>query len=195
MKRSEPALHEGISSQGDNEEVEDILCNPSSLSVWLYHFVWGLKWRGWPVFAALSLWHWPLTFTESLHSWRSLKKTKRNPKEIGSTTSLEAFMRSRRDRANSAVGSLQCGCCLLWCGWPFQHHIALQDSDKTSWEVTKCPCGGHNTHTGDIQRGKTHTGATSWPRNIVWLRSLVQFPFPTAGSIPSHTWQLEGSWH
>lgn len=31
MKKREPALHEGTSSQGDNEEVEDIRFNRSSL--------------------------------------------------------------------------------------------------------------------------------------------------------------------
>lgn len=128
---------------------------------------------------------------ESLHLW---KHTHRKNKNHGPHP-LQRPASSRRDRANSAVGSLQCGCCLLWCGWPFKHHVALQDSDKTSWEVTKYPCGGHNTHTGDTHRGKTHTGATSWPRNIVWLRSLVQFPLPTAGCIPGETWQLESCWH
>lgn len=149
MKQSEPALHEGISSQGDNEEVEDILCNPSSLSVVV------------ALCCLLSGWnkeeesHCSLetvAATSDLHWVSSLVKThtEKNPEteERGSTPRhLYRPVRSRVDRVNSAVGGLQCGCCLLWCGWPLQRHIALQDSDKTSWEVTKCPCGGHNTHT------------------------------------------------
>lgn len=115
----------------------------------------GLKWRRGSVTAALRPWHQPLTSTESIHQW---KHTQKIPKKQRKKVCAIFRWRSRGDRVNSTVGCQQCGCCLLWCGWPFQHHVALQDSDKTSCEVTKCPCGGHNTHTGDTHRGKTHTG-------------------------------------
>lgn len=113
---------------------------------------------------------WPQPRVASL-VWKNEHVTKENQGKA-----VFNIFRSWRDSERSTVRGLQCThvCCLLWCGWPFRDHIALQDSDKTSWEVTKCPCGRNNTH---IHRGKTHTGATSCPSSIAWLRSLVRFPF------------------
>lgn len=54
------------------------------------------------------------------------------------------------------MGGLPCGCCLLRRGWPFQLPVALQDSDKTSWNVTRRPCGGQNSQAGDTAAGWAH---------------------------------------
>lgn len=44
--------------------------------------------------------------------------------------------------------SLQRGCCPPVVRVTF---AAPPGSDRTSWNVTRCPCGGHNSHAGDAR--------------------------------------------
>lgn len=145
MKQRKPALHEETSSQGDNEEVGEILCNPSSLSV--------LKWSKRKCQCSLET----AIMTSDLGSHKTHTHTKpKNQRKRLHTVSLG--QRGVENTEQSELwGVCSVDCCLLRRGWPFYHHVALQDSDKTSWDVTRCPCGGHNAHTGDTHMGAKHT--------------------------------------
>lgn len=89
----------------------------------------------------MKKWDWTLTVTSDLST---------NRYQINGSEKGQKFMQTELESKSSPYyGGLPCGCCLLQRRWPFQLPVALQDSDKTGWNVTRCPCGGQNSQAGD----------------------------------------------